>query len=287
MTERQFAPGEVIYREGDRSDFAYFIKSGRVEILKAEADGPRQVTVLGAGDVFGEMGVVLDQRRSVTARAMEAVTVRAVSRSSFLQAVNQQPDMARSMLKTLLSRLHEEEDRPSARIMALPKQTRNRPGKEPAADKRAEAPRDDPADPRPKPAGDSAMESPVAAKLRLRAGNEHLARQVPSGGVAVTHLPFRVGRKPAKGENVPTEGNDLEIEDSRPFNLSRRHFSIEQTGRGLLVRDCGSHLGTKVNGVRIGHEGRVNIAILRSGENEIIAGSEGSPYRFLLQVLLD
>ncbi len=48
MTERQFAPGEVIYREGDKSDFAYFIKSGRVEILKNEVDGPRQVTVLGS-----------------------------------------------------------------------------------------------------------------------------------------------------------------------------------------------------------------------------------------------
>ncbi|HKO10257.1 MAG TPA: cyclic nucleotide-binding domain-containing protein, partial [Alphaproteobacteria bacterium] len=76
MAERQFAPGDVIYREGDKSDFAYIIKSGRVEILKTEDGEARQVTVLGDGDIFGEMGVVLDQRRSVTAKALDRVEVR-------------------------------------------------------------------------------------------------------------------------------------------------------------------------------------------------------------------
>ncbi|HYB11540.1 MAG TPA: cyclic nucleotide-binding domain-containing protein [Alphaproteobacteria bacterium] len=109
MTERHFAPGEIIYREGDKSDFAFFIKRGRVEILKNEAGGVRQVTVMGEGEIFGEMGVVLDQPRSVTARALDDVSVRAVSRSSFLQAVGQQPDMARSALRSLLARLHQDD----------------------------------------------------------------------------------------------------------------------------------------------------------------------------------
>ena len=107
MTERQYAPGETIYREGDKSDFAFFIKRGRVDILKNDGDGLRLVTIMGEGDIFGEMGVVLDQPRSVTARAIDQVAVRTVSRTSFLQAVSQQPDMARSMLRSLLSRLHE------------------------------------------------------------------------------------------------------------------------------------------------------------------------------------
>ena len=110
MAERQFAPGDVIYREGDKSDFAYIIKSGRVEILKTEGGEARQVTVLGEGDIFGEMGVVLDQRRSVTAKALDRVMVRAISRMGFLDAINQQADLARPVLKTLLSRLHAEEE---------------------------------------------------------------------------------------------------------------------------------------------------------------------------------
>jgi CRP-like cAMP-binding protein len=108
MNERRYAAGEIIYREGDKSDFAYFIKQGRVEILKNEAGGVRQVTVMGEGEIFGEMGVVLDQPRSVTARALNEVAVRTVSRSSFLQAVGQQPETARSALRSLLARLHQD-----------------------------------------------------------------------------------------------------------------------------------------------------------------------------------
>lgn len=258
MTERQFAPGEVIYREGDKSDFAFIIKSGRVEILKAEASGPRQVTILGEGDIFGEMGVVLDQPRSVTARALDRVEVRAISRAGFLAAVNQQPDMARPVLKTLLARLHELE-RPTAQILALPGQ-----------EKEAE--------------GEPKSISQVA-RIRLLPASEQLVKLVEAGGIEVTQLPFKVGRKPAKGETAPSDNNDLAIEDTRPFNLSRRHFAIEQTRRGLIVRDCGSHLGTLVNGVRIGGQAGVDVAILKGGSNEIVAGADNSPYRFTLHLM--
>lgn len=264
MTERRFAPGEIIYREGERSDFAYFIKSGRVEILKSEPDGPRQVTILGEGDVFGEMGVVLDQRRSVTARAVDDVELRAISRSGFLHAVNQQPELARSALRSLLMRLHQEE-RPTARVMALPEKPKT-------AEKPGVVPR-----------GERATLGGVTG-LRLLPGSEHLDTLMTKKGLHIDNLPFRVGRKSIKGEKVPTEGNDLEFDDDKPFNLSRRHFTIEQTRRGLLVRDCGSHLGTLVNGVRIGATAGINIAILQAGENVIVAGGDHSPYRFLLQV---
>jgi hypothetical protein len=257
MAERQFASGDVIYREGDRSDFAYIIKSGRVEILKSEGGSLRQITVLSEGDIFGEMGVVLDQRRSVTARALDHVEVRAISRSSFLHAVNQQPDMARPVLKMLLSRLHEEE-RASAQIMTLPLPEKPREAP-PAAVLRA-------------------------SKIRLLPASERLEKLMKAGGVDISDLPFRVGRMPIKGEPTPTEENDLAFEDSKPFNLSRRHFAIEQSRRGLIVRDCGSHLGTVVNGVRIGATAGVNIAILQNGDNQIIAGSERSPYRFTLHI---
>ena len=250
MTERQFAPGEVIYREGDKSDFAYFIKSGRVEILKNEVDGPRQVTVLGAGDVFGEMGVVLDQRRSVSARALDQVVVRAVSRSSFLHAVNEQPDAARQVLKTLLARLHEGEER-AAEPRALP----------------------------PAPAA-----VPQTPRLRLVPASERLGKLMRGEGLEVSRLPFLVGRKPAKGEKAAAGESDLALEDSRPFTLARRHFAIEQSRRGLIVRDCGSQHGTVVNGVRIGKGAGIDIAILRTGDNEIVAGAEASPYRFRLEV---
>jgi len=260
MAERQFAPGDVIYREGDKSDFAYIIKSGRVEILKTEDGEARQVTVLGEGDIFGEMGVVLDQRRSVTAKALDRVMVRAISRMGFLDAINQQADLARPVLKTLLSRLHAEEEEA---IKATPLHAADEADEE---DPRAAA-----------PVG-------PGVKLRLLPGSEYLQRLMRTDGVELTSLPFRVGRNSVKGEPPPTEDNDLTFEDFKPFNLSRRHFVIEESRRGLVVRDCGSRLGTVVNGVRLGPKGGGNIAILKAGDNEIIAGTEQSPYRFTLEL---
>ena len=265
MTERQFAPGDTIYREGDKSDFAYIIRQGRVEILKTEAGEPRQITVLGEGEIFGEMGVILDQRRSVGARALDRVVLHAISRMGFLHAVNQQSDLARPVLKTLLSRLHaaEEEATKAPPLHAA----------EPGAEGEG---------------GGEAIAGGPSVRLRLLPQGEYLERLMRSEGMEVSALPFRVGRNAVKGEPPATEDNDLSFEDFKPFNLSRRHFVIEESRRGLVVRDCGSRLGTVVNGIRIGGKGGgVNLAALKSGDNEIIAGTENSPYRFTLHIAAD
>jgi CRP/FNR family transcriptional regulator, cyclic AMP receptor protein len=319
MPERSFSPGEFVYQEGDKSDFAYFVKTGRVEILKSEGSGLRQVTVLGPGDVFGEMGVVLDQRRSVTVRALERVTVRAISRSSFIEAVNQQPDMTRSVLKALFTRLHQEE-RPTAEIMELPTAARRKaqtgtPGaaKTEAKPGLKSVPRSGIA---PKPAPNPVLaaegDGPERALERLRldlrgvpnarnyesdivgvrqygsirilGDSEHVGKQLDRVGIEIQRLPFQVGRQIGKHEDPPEQENDLSIEDERPYNLSRRHFAIEQSRRGLIVRDCGSHVGTLVNGARIGGETGISVAILKIGDNAVIAGSDTSPFRFTIQI---
>ncbi|MFI4987934.1 MAG: cyclic nucleotide-binding domain-containing protein, partial [Alphaproteobacteria bacterium] len=167
MTERQYAPGEVIYQEGDKSDFAYVIRSGRVEILKSEDGEARQITVLGEDDVFGEMGIVLDQRRSVTARALDQVALRAISRASFLHAINQQPDMARPMLKMLLARLHAEEA-PSATVTPLP-------GVGKARDDRMDGRREHQSEhEREQGAEEEPAEAPRAPRIRLLPASEYL-----------------------------------------------------------------------------------------------------------------
>jgi len=314
MPERSFSPGEFVYQEGDKSDFAYFVKTGRVEILKSEGAGLRQVTVLGPGEVFGEMGVVLDQRRSVTVRALERTTVRAISRLSFIEAVNQQPEMARSVLKALFARLHQDE-RPTAEIMTLPTARRETPEPAPAPASDDGALRSGikalgkagPRKPNPVLAaepdgperalervrrdlrgGGPAREIEPGLKqygtIRLLADSEQLGKLLDRPGVEVERLPFQVGREIGKHEDPPQEDNDLSLPDERPYNLSRRHFAIEQTKRGLIVRDCGSHLGTLVNGVRIGGTSNVSVAILKAGDNTVVAGSDTSPFRFTVQV---
>ncbi len=85
----------------------------------------------------------------------------------------------------------------------------------------------------------------------------------PARALRLAHLPFRVGRLPVAGEAQPVEVNDLQLSDTKPFNVSRDHFTIER------VPDH--------------HVASVPLAV---GENEVVAGSPRSPFRFRVVVAL-
>ena len=67
--ERSFAPGEVIFEEGDPGDVLFIIQAGEVELTRRGLSGRHVVANLGPGDFFGEMCVVLRERRTATATA--------------------------------------------------------------------------------------------------------------------------------------------------------------------------------------------------------------------------
>ena len=65
------APGEVIFREGDRAHELFVVLDGEIEVLKRSRRGrDMRVAVLGPCDVFGEMSVIDLRPRSATVRAV-------------------------------------------------------------------------------------------------------------------------------------------------------------------------------------------------------------------------
>lgn len=60
-------PGTVIFRQGDKPDFAYIVMSGEVEISVVR-DGKRVVLVnVQPKQIFGELALLEDKPRSATA----------------------------------------------------------------------------------------------------------------------------------------------------------------------------------------------------------------------------
>ncbi|MCT0249508.1 mechanosensitive ion channel family protein [Synechococcus sp. CS-205] len=79
----RFAPGEVVVREGNPGDSLFQVVQGVVEVLKSQEEAePFQVACLRHGDVFGEMSMLTDSRRSATVRALEECLLLEVSRPS-------------------------------------------------------------------------------------------------------------------------------------------------------------------------------------------------------------
>lgn len=65
------APGEILFRQGDRGDLVYVVEEGQVEIYRMRADGTEErLDVVTPGGYFGELGPILNLPRSACAWAV-------------------------------------------------------------------------------------------------------------------------------------------------------------------------------------------------------------------------
>ncbi len=66
----ELAAGEMLFDEGDLSDLVYEVEKGEIVLFQTEADGTESILRRARpGDYFGELGPMLGQPRSASARA--------------------------------------------------------------------------------------------------------------------------------------------------------------------------------------------------------------------------
>ncbi|HKP56613.1 MAG TPA: protein kinase [Polyangiales bacterium] len=75
LPRRQFAPGDIIMREGDVGDAAYMIVSGRCHAFRNVGPERETLAVMQTGEVFGEMSLLLDEPRAASVEALDPVTL--------------------------------------------------------------------------------------------------------------------------------------------------------------------------------------------------------------------
>jgi CRP-like cAMP-binding protein len=107
-------PGQTVFDEGDAGDQLYVIQSGEVELTREGASGHRVVASLGPGDFFGELSVVLGERRTTRAVAVSRTRVLELDRETLEAMCLAQPEIAIRMIRILVSRLIEAERRLAA-----------------------------------------------------------------------------------------------------------------------------------------------------------------------------
>jgi len=112
LERRRYPAGRTLWVEGERSGRMTVIESGRVKVTRARADGaPVLLYVFGPGTVFGFLPLLDGGPYPATATAVEDVEARVVSRSSIRQAVQQDPELAWTLISVLGRRLRESFDR--------------------------------------------------------------------------------------------------------------------------------------------------------------------------------
>lgn len=115
-TEQHYPIGTVLFRAGDVGDRLYLITAGRVRISReVPGMGEEALTILGAGDYFGEMAVIDPAPRSADAHVHEACTVLEIRKDEMEHLLLVHRDLAYEVLwnvvRTLTARLRDTTDK--------------------------------------------------------------------------------------------------------------------------------------------------------------------------------
>ena len=248
MELKTFRKDDVIIEKDSYGTSAYIIKSGRVEVSDIVNNKKIILGILVKGQIFGEMGLVEDQPRSATVTAVEDVQLAVLNRDSFNDLFEKKPKVLLPIIKALFERLR------TANKMLISKEA----------------------------LGEEAVEHKeyAQAKIVVLSGTNGTSRDALDGGeIEIDKFPFKIGREHRSGGIDVFSDNDLFLQDSSPYNVSKNHFLIDKVEGRYVVVDRGSHLGTIVNEKRIDVQSVLNI-----GENKIIAGQEISPFVFKLEI---
>ena len=98
---RQYAAGDVIFREFDMGAEMYVVLEGEVAL----SIGNAVVETLAPGEPFGEMALIDQAPRVATATARTECSVAVIPEKRFLFLVQTAPDFALQIMKVMADRL--------------------------------------------------------------------------------------------------------------------------------------------------------------------------------------
>ena len=107
--------GEILFLQSDPSEFAYIVRSGEISIVLSSPDGrDMMINNMRRGDIFGELGILTAQPRSTSAIAHADTDILAIPGEVFLRIMDEQPPLARRILKITAERLQRSGEREGA-----------------------------------------------------------------------------------------------------------------------------------------------------------------------------
>jgi CRP/FNR family transcriptional regulator len=109
---RRFGAGEVVFREGDASNTCYVVRSGQARAVREHADG-RQIALatFGPGDIFGELAMFDDEKRSATVETVAELDVLAILGPDMRRLMLGRPQLAVALAASLARRLRATNER--------------------------------------------------------------------------------------------------------------------------------------------------------------------------------
>jgi CRP-like cAMP-binding protein len=104
-TENRYVhEGVTLFGEGEQADGAYVVQEGSFDLVKRDNGA---ATVVGPGALIGEVALISETRRPVSAVAREPSSVVRIPRQLFLKVLESDPDAALRMRDAVAARVNQ------------------------------------------------------------------------------------------------------------------------------------------------------------------------------------
>ena len=100
----EIEPGQVIFRQGEEGDCAYFIHDGEFAVVREENGTETVLARLSTGQYFGEMALIGNAARNATVRAVTPARVAILGKQNFLTMLSVMPRTQEDIMKTVNER---------------------------------------------------------------------------------------------------------------------------------------------------------------------------------------
>ncbi len=252
-TGKNLKPLEILFSEGDLGDTAYSIEKGELEVSKLCGSEKVIIGYRGKGEIIGEMALVQDLPRMATITAVNHAIVVPISEDNISEELGNSPILIQRMMGLLFNRLRESAEE----LVELSRLVSSH---------------------------DVDSEYHAEEAIKLSPQTTQSRRAMNSKEVWIEKFPFKIGRYANSLFDKIVNRNDLYVDDSSPFQISRSHVKVDWREGRYLIIDQGSQHGAEVNGKRIGKGARDSAVILTSGSNDVVLGNKKSKYRFKILI---
>jgi CRP/FNR family cyclic AMP-dependent transcriptional regulator len=105
---RKVQRNTTLVHAGDSTDSLFVIVNGSAKVLNRDSEGNEVIlTLLAAGECFGEMGMIDGSPRSADVVASESCELLVIGKSDFKKALAENVDLCLNIMKSLVLRLRE------------------------------------------------------------------------------------------------------------------------------------------------------------------------------------
>lgn len=98
-----FEQGKVVFKEGDASQDAYFLVSGKVDLTVTIEGEEKPVGTVEAGGIFGELAMLAGGTRMVKATVSEQSEIITITPDRLVTAIEGSSPLVRSLLRVMMN----------------------------------------------------------------------------------------------------------------------------------------------------------------------------------------